>query len=88
MKPSELIQLVLDVDVLSEPESVASLDELDCRKYGVIVGTEDGRRGVLLPDLAGVDSVEEQVTIAAQKGGIDARTEPLIIQRFTVERHL
>lgn len=86
--PDELDSLVLDVDVLGEPEPVGSLDDLDPRRYGVIVSTHDGRRGVLLPDLAGVDTVEEQVSIAAQKGGIDVSLEPVLLQRFTVERHL
>ena len=88
VQPDELDDLVLDVDVLGDPEPVASLDELDPRVYGVIVSTEDGRRGVLLPDLAGVDAAEEQVAIAAQKGAIDAHAEPILLQRFRVERHL
>ncbi len=88
VRPEELGELVLDVDVLSEPEPVDFLADLDPKVYGVIVSTKDGRRGVLLPDLAGVDTVEEQVGIAARKGGIDAATERLFIERFTVERHL
>ena len=88
VKPHELGELVLDVDVLSEPEPIDFLTELDPKVYGVIVSAEDGRRGVLLPDLAGVDTVEEQVAIAARKGGIDAMSERLFIERFTVERHL
>lgn len=84
----ELDSLVLDVDVLGRPEPVQGLGQLDPAVYGVIVSTPDGRRGVLLPDLAGVDTVEEQVSIAARKGGIDLDNEGVLLERFTVERHL
>ena len=84
----ELHELVYDVDVLGEPEPIASEADLDVRKYGVIVSTRDGRRGLLLPDLDGVDSVSEQVRIAAQKGGIDLFGDDYRLERFVVERHL
>ena len=84
---SELPELVYDVDVLSEPERVETVDELDARRYGVIVWTTDGRRGLLLPDLDGVDSVDEQLRIAARKGGIDLRGDDWHLQRFEVVRH-
>ena len=86
--PEELPELVYDVDVLSQPEPVSSTLELDCARYGVIVSTSDGRRGVLLPDLAGVDSVDEQLSIAASKGGIDLSRDRVSIQRFQVVRHV
>jgi hypothetical protein len=54
----------------------------------VIVSTRDGRRGLLLPDLDGVDTVDEQVQIAAQKGGIDLYGDDYRLERFVVERHL
>ena len=88
MTADELDELVYDVDVLGEPEPVASADELDPRVYGVIVSTADGRRGLLLPDLDGVDTVDEQVQIAAQKGGIDLLGDDYHLERFVVERHL
>lgn len=88
VQADELDELVYDVDVLGEPEPVASEAELDVRKYGVIVSTADGRRGLLLPDLDGVDSVQEQVRIAAQKGGIDLLGDDYRLQRFVVERHI
>jgi AMMECR1 domain-containing protein len=76
------------VDVLGAPEDIASTDELDPARYGVIVSTRDGRRGLLLPDLDGVDTVDEQVRIAAQKGRIDLRWDDYSLQRFEVVRHL
>ena len=88
VEAEELNDLVYDVDVLGDPEPIASEDELDVRKYGVIVSTRDGRRGLLLPDLDGVDSVREQVSIAAQKGGIDLFGDDYRLERFVVERHL
>ena len=85
VREEELDALVYSVDVLTEPELVAGADDLDAKKYGVIVESR-GRKGLLLPDLAGVDTVEEQLHIARQKGGIpvDAAVR---IWRFTVERH-
>lgn len=84
----ELGELVYDVDVLSVPERIAGPEELDPARYGVIVSTPDGRRGLLLPDLDGVDTVEEQLRIAAQKGRIDLVHDEIMLERFTVTRHL
>ena len=84
----ELSELVYDVDVLGKPEPVASEAELDPKRYGVIVSTADGRRGLLLPDLDGVDTVDEQVRIAAQKGHIDLVGDDYRLERFEVVRHV
>jgi AmmeMemoRadiSam system protein A len=81
----ELADLDVKVDVLHAPEPVAGLDELDPRTYGVIVSC-GWRKGLLLPDLEGVDTAEQQVSIAARKGGI-ASHEPMELQRFKVDRH-
>jgi len=83
--PDELEHLSYSVDVLTEPELVESQDQLDPRKYGVIV--ECGfRRGLLLPDLEGVDSVDYQIDICRQKAGI-APDEPIKLYRFEVKRY-
>lgn len=82
---SELDSLEYSVDVLGQPETISSPAELDVKKYGVIVSC-GGRRGLLLPDLEGVDTVEQQVDIARQKGGISAR-EKYTLERFEVVRH-
>ena len=84
--PDELPKLVYDVDVLSEPEPIDSPKELDVKRYGVIVQNGE-RRGVLLPDLAGVDSVEQQIAIARRKGNIGAK-EKVTLWRFEVTRHV
>jgi len=86
VEPSELGDLEYSVDVLTEPEPVRSADQLDARKYGVIV--ECGyRRGLLLPDLPGVDKVEEQIEICRAKAGISAG-EPIRLYRFRVKRFI
>ena len=85
VQPHELEDLEISVDVLSEPEPVESLDGLDPREYGVIV--ESGwRRGLLLPDLDGVDTVEHQLSIAMAKAGISP-DEPVKVYRFRVQRY-
>ena len=82
----ELDNLDISVDVLSEPEPIASQNLLDPKKYGVIVKAKDGRTGLLLPDLEGIDDVMYQVAIARQKAGI-ASDEPIFLYRFTVDRY-
>ena len=82
---AEFDGLHFSVDVLSVPEGVSSHEQLDCKRYGVIVAC-DYRRGVLLPDLEGVDSVEHQLGIACQKAGIEP-SEEFSVQRFTVSRY-
>lgn len=83
----ELGDLSYSVDLLSPPEPVKQIEQLDVKKYGIIVKSEDGRTGLLLPDLDGVDKVEQQIAIAASKAGIDPTKESVEIYRFTVDRH-
>ncbi|MBR3241956.1 MAG: AmmeMemoRadiSam system protein A [Parasporobacterium sp.] len=81
----ELPWLEINVDVLGAAEDISSADELDVRRYGVIV-TSGRKRGLLLPDLEGVDTVEQQISIAMQKAGI-RKGEKIRLQRFEVIRH-
>ncbi|MBQ6440791.1 MAG: AmmeMemoRadiSam system protein A [Mogibacterium sp.] len=85
IKPDELPWLDINVDVLGEPEDIDSEDELDVKRYGVIVSC-GRRRGLLLPDLDGIDTPEQQVEIAMKKGGIH-KFEKYRLQRFEVIRH-
>ncbi len=85
VREEELPDLVYSVDVLSTPEPIASMNELNPKKYGVIVRKGD-RCGLLLPDLAGVDTPSQQVDIALQKAGI-RRDEQFRMERFEVVRH-
>ncbi len=82
---SELHSLSYSVDVLGDPMPVKSKDELDTKKYGIIV-SKDFRRGLLLPDLDGVDTVDYQIEIALKKAGISPNEE-YKIQKFIVTRH-
>jgi len=86
VRADELEHLDIKVDVLSEME-LTERTQLNPRRYGVMVCAPDGRRGVLLPDLEGVDTVDEQIAIACRKAGIDPAQDHVTLQRFTVVRH-
>jgi AmmeMemoRadiSam system protein A len=89
VRRNELDDIEVKVDVLGEPELVHSLDELDPKRYGLIVQSvaEPWRRGLLLPDLEGIDTVEKQVHYARHhKAGITERDEPVDMYRFEVIR--
>ena len=85
LRPEEFDSITLSVDILGTPEPVQDITALDPQKYGVIV-SKGNRRGLLLPALEGVDSVEKQLSIATQKGGITS-LEGASIERFTVDRY-
>jgi AmmeMemoRadiSam system protein A/AmmeMemoRadiSam system protein B len=86
VSPGELAELRYSVDILGAPEP-ASFADLDPKVYGVIVEDESGTlRGLLLPDIAGVDTAGQQVDIAARKAGIAPDT-PLKLSRFRVDRY-
>jgi AmmeMemoRadiSam system protein A len=97
--PRELNDLLIDVSVLYPPEPIDSIDQLDPRNYGVIVqsmpsgprriggaASYGGRRGLLLPDIPGIDDAETQVAYARQKAWIGP-DEPVQLFRFKVEKH-
>lgn len=81
----ELAELVYSVDVLTTPELINDIAELDPKIYGIILKS-GYKRGLLLPDLEGVDTVEDQIRITRMKAGIfpDDKTE---IYRFSVKRY-
>lgn len=81
----ELPELHYSVDVLRPPERIDGPEDLDPRTYGVIVETGQ-RRGLLLPDLEGVDTAEQQLAYAMAKASI-LPGEPVILYRFTVQRY-
>ena len=81
----ELYELVYSVDVLSESEKIVSIEELDVKRYGIIVSA-GRKRGLLLPNLEGIDTVEKQVSIARKKAGI-YDNEDVRLERFEVVRH-
>ena len=83
----ELEALEISVDVLAPPEKIRSKEELDVKRYGVIV-SKGRKRGLLLPNLDGVDSVEEQISIALRKAGLSEREKDYELERFEVVRHV
>ena len=87
IKTDELLSLEINVDVLSPAEDISSKEELDVKRYGVIV-TKGYKRGLLLPDLDGVDTVDEQVAIALRKAGLSENEKGYSLQRFEVVRHI
>lgn len=86
VKASELSRLVYSVDVLGPTERIQSPDQLDVKQYGVVVST-GRRRGLLLPNLEGVDTIEEQISIAREKAGIRPEETDVVLERFQVVRH-
>lgn len=85
VKEQELVYLEYSVDVLGEAEPIDSSNKLDVNKYGVIV-QKGNRRGLLLPNLEGIDTVAKQIDIARQKAGISENEEYNLL-RFKVVRH-
>ena len=85
MVEAEMEAALFSVDVLSHPEPVETPADLNPAVWGVIV-TGNGRRGVLLPDLEGVDTVERQLGIATQKAGLRS-LDGVTIERFRVDRY-
>jgi len=103
IQKTELPYLSYTVYILSEPELVKDINELDSKKYGIIVKTTPilspnrtdvvfnghavAKSALLLPDLEGVDTIEQQISIACQKGGINPEKEKIIIYRFIVKKY-
>lgn len=88
IKKEELPQLSYTVYILNPPELVKDIKELNPKKFGIIVKSATGyKSALLLPDLEDVDTIEKQLWITCQKGGIDPKNEEIIIYKFTVEKH-
>ena len=83
--PAELDDLAIDVSVLHPPEPIDSPEQLDPKQYGVIV-QRGHRRGLLLPDIDGIDDVETQVSYARSKAGL-GENEKVELFRFRVEKY-
>jgi len=85
VEANELKDLEISVDVLTDPVPVKSAKDLDAKKYGIIVKS-GVKRGLLLPDLPGVNTVEQQIDICRQKAWM-ADDEPVELFRFEVRRY-
>lgn len=80
---NELPNLTFEVSILTQPEQVSAVSELDAAQYGVLVTDESGRRGLLLPAIPGIDTVERQLYEVRRKAGI-SDDAPIKIERFEV----
>ncbi len=87
IEEKELKYLSYSIDILTKPEPVSRSEDLHPQKYGILVKSENGKTGLLLPDLEGVDTTEKQLAIACTKAGINPKEEKISIFRFEVERH-
>lgn len=85
VEKEELDQISISVDVLKKKELVETIEDLDPKRYGVVV-EHQGKRGLLLPDLEGVDTPDKQLDIAAKKAGI-MEGEKMKVYRFEVLRY-
>ncbi len=85
VEKNELDKLIYSVDILGEPEPIESKDKLNVKEYGVVV--ESGsKRGLLLPNLEGVETIDDQISIALEKANI-RKGEKYRLYRFKVKRH-
>jgi uncharacterized protein (TIGR00296 family) len=85
--PEELPEISYEVSILSKPELIKDLKNHDPKEHGIIVKCADGRCGLLLPDLEGVDTTGQQIYIACQKGGINPEMDKTELWEFKVEKH-
>jgi AmmeMemoRadiSam system protein A len=88
IQKGELPFLSYEVYLLEEPKPVKSLEELDPKKYGILVRSLDSEKsGLLLPDLEGIEKKEEQIWVACQKAGINPLKEKIIIYKFSARKY-
>ena len=89
IQKEELPYLTYSVYVLEKPELVEDIKELDPKKYGIIIKTLNHplKSALLLPDLDGINTVEQQISVTCQKGGIDPAKEKTVIYKFKAEEH-
>lgn len=90
VQKEELPYLTYSVYILEKPELVKDIKELDPKKYGIIVKTlkHPLKSALLLPDLDGINTVEQQISVTCQKGGIDPAKEKTVIYKFKAEEHI
>ncbi|MBU3934848.1 AmmeMemoRadiSam system protein A [Patescibacteria group bacterium] len=103
IQKNDLLFLSYEVYILSKPKPVKNIKDLDPKKYGLIIKSQPSvfsqkaktaldsrlysKTGLLLPDLEGIDTTEQQISIACQKGGIDPVKENILIYRFSAKRY-
>jgi len=87
LTPEELEKIKISVEVLYPPEKINDISQLNPKKYGAIITDSNGRKGVLLPNIEGIDTVEEQIKIIKRKAGITQKSNNgLIFHRFKTDK--
>ena len=84
---NELSNLNYEVSILNPPQLIKDFKNHNVKKHGIIVKCADGRSGLLLPNLDGVDSTIQQIAIACEKGGINPKVDDTSLYNFTIEKH-
>lgn len=87
LSQDELEQISYSVYILETPTEIKSLDELDPKKYGILIRSDTGKSGLLLPDLDGIDTVAQQLNAVCHKCGIIPGKEQVTICRFKVQKY-
>jgi AmmeMemoRadiSam system protein A len=87
LEKKELDQVKIEVSVLKPRQEIKSKEELDPKKYGLIIETPEKKCGLLLPDIEGIETVDQQIELASQKCGVEYSKEKHKLYRFTVEKH-
>ncbi|MFA5128629.1 MAG: AmmeMemoRadiSam system protein A [Patescibacteria group bacterium] len=83
----ELPDFSYSVYILSEPRKIKNLKELNPKKYGILIKSETGKSGLLLPDLEGINTVEEQLSAVCSKCGVDLSKEKITIFKFSATKY-
>ncbi len=83
----EAENIIITVEVLETPQEIENIESLNSEVYGVIVSDNNYRKGVLLPNIEGVDTISKQLEIAKKKAGININEKNIKIERFTTTKH-
>lgn len=83
----EIPYLSYSVYILSEPKKINNLSELDPKKYGILIKSETGKSGLLLPNLEGINTVEEQLSAVCSKCGVNLSKEKITILKFSATKY-
>ncbi|MEA2088941.1 MAG: AmmeMemoRadiSam system protein A [Patescibacteria group bacterium] len=84
---NELPDLNYEISILNPPQLIKNIKNHDVKKHGIIIKCVDGKCGLLLPDLDGIDLTSQQIAIACEKGGINPKIDKTILYYFTIEKH-
>lgn len=83
----ELPKLTYSIYILEEPRQIKSFGELNPKEYGILIKSETGKSGLLLPDLPGIKTVEEQLAAVCHKCGVRLSEEKVIVCKFKAKKH-